>query len=198
LQRSQPYENVMGCLPRQLPGSAVTAEPTSVVPRTVGMLVSTGGPTTVAVGFEAAVLEPSLLVAVIRARSRSPTSAAATTYFELVAPAMMVQSLPSGSPPPGPHRTQRKAYEIDPPPVHEPRDAVSVLPCSGLPVIEGSPVFCGGAAAAGVPAAGRTSAARPIALASVTSAVPECRRRRSSVFATIVSLLRSLRVAYEV
>jgi hypothetical protein len=99
----------MGCLPIQVPGSAVTTDPVRNVPRNDGALVCTGGPTTVPVGFEAAVAEPSAFVAVTRARSRNPTSAAVRVYLEPVAPEIAMQSLPSGCPPPDPQRTQRYA-----------------------------------------------------------------------------------------
>ena len=75
LHRSQRYEYEIGCTPVHVPGSAVTTEPTVIVPRTLGVDVFTGGPPTTAVGFEAAVREPSALVAVTRTRIRKPTSA---------------------------------------------------------------------------------------------------------------------------
>ena len=75
LHRSQRYEYEIGCTPVHDPGSAVTTEPTVIVPRTLGVDVFTGGPPTTAVGFEAAVREPSALVAVTRTRIRKPTSA---------------------------------------------------------------------------------------------------------------------------
>jgi hypothetical protein len=76
LQRSQRYENEIGCVPAHSPGSAVTVEPTTIVPRTVGVEVFTGLPATTAVGFDATVREPSAFVAVTRTRIREPASAA--------------------------------------------------------------------------------------------------------------------------
>jgi hypothetical protein len=109
LQRSQPYENAMGCLPLQLPGWTVSTESTSELPWTSGIDVFTGGPTTTEVGFDAAVAAHSAFVAVTRTRRREPTSALATTYRCPVAPMMSPQSLPSGRPPSRPQRTHRYA-----------------------------------------------------------------------------------------
>ena len=75
LHWSQRYEYEIGCLPVHDPGSAVTVEPTSIVPRTPGVEVFTGAPTTTAVGLDAAVREPSAFIAVTRTRIREPTSA---------------------------------------------------------------------------------------------------------------------------
>jgi hypothetical protein len=105
LQRSQRYENEIGCRPDQAPGSAVTTCPTSIVPRGHGGWVFTGGPTTTAVGFEATVCEPSAFVAVTRTLIRKPTSADLNAYLELVASETMAQSPPSGRPPSAPQRT---------------------------------------------------------------------------------------------
>jgi len=130
-----------------------------IVPRTTGVDVFTGGPTTTAVGFDAAVREPSAFIAVTRTRIREPTSALVSRYLSPVAPEMIVQLPPSGSPPSAPQRTHWNAYEIGLVPVHVPRAALSLTPCSARPLIAGSAVFDGGVACAATPwAAGRTSA----------------------------------------
>ncbi|MBA3562031.1 MAG: hypothetical protein H0W35_04845 [Actinobacteria bacterium] len=56
----------------------MATESTSAVPRTSGIEVFTGGPTTIAVGFDATVCSPSAFVAVTRTRKRDATSALAT------------------------------------------------------------------------------------------------------------------------
>src|SRR6188472_3966945 len=120
----------MGCRPLQLPACTVRTESTSGVPTTSGSDVFTGGPTTTAVGFEAATFEPSAFVAVTRTRMRKPTSALVRSYLEPVARCTNVQLLPSGLPPSAPQRTQRNANESGALPVHEPREAESLRPCS--------------------------------------------------------------------
>jgi hypothetical protein len=79
LQRSHRYENEIDWRPVQEPGSAVTSDPTTMLPVTNGLEVLLGGPTTIAVGFEATVLDPSAFDAVTRARSRKSTSVRASS-----------------------------------------------------------------------------------------------------------------------
>src|SRR5262245_42686565 len=139
LQRSQRNENEIGCAPVHEPGSAVTTAPTVIVPRTVGVDVLTGGPTTTLVGFDATVFEPSAFIAVTRTRSLKPTSARTSRYRRSVAREMMAQFPPSGCPPSVPHRTHWYANEIGWVPVHAPLEASSRTPCSARPVMVGSP-----------------------------------------------------------
>ena len=56
----------------------------------------------------------------------------------------MAQLPPSGRPPSAPQRTHWYANEMGCVPLHEPLEAVSVLPCSAVPLIAGSAVFDGG------------------------------------------------------
>ena len=100
--------------------------------------------TTAAVAFDAAVAEPSPLVAVTRTRRRRPTSALATTYLEVLAPPIVAQSDPSEAPPSAPQRTHWYANVIGLAPAQVPAPAVSVCPCCAVPEIVGSAVFLAG------------------------------------------------------
>ena len=82
-----------------------------------------------------------------------------------------------------------------PPPVHPPRDALSVRPCSARPSILGSLVERGGADGAGVPAVGKPSATTPIAPARVATTPTLVLRLLDLVNATIVSSLGRFRCA---
>ena len=55
---------------------------------------TTGGPVTVAVAFESAMVVPLVLVPVTRNRIVEPASAWTSVYVPLVAPAMSTQLLP--------------------------------------------------------------------------------------------------------
>jgi len=79
-QRRHWYLYVMGAVPDHVPGLAVSVSPMTGEPAIVGRLVLRGlaEPWTFAVGFEAALVEPSEFVAVTRTRIRRPTSASRT------------------------------------------------------------------------------------------------------------------------
>src|SRR2546430_11159872 len=178
-QRSQRYENWIGCRPTQVPGLAVITDPVTSDPWIAGFEVLTGGPTTTAVGFEATVDDPAEFVAVTRTRMRNPTSAATSVYFDLVAPGRKTQLLPSASPPSVPQRTQWYANDIGVLPVQLPCVVDSVRPCSARPLTAGSAVFFGPVAWADAPpAVGRTSAPRTSASAARPSACAGFPRER--------------------
>jgi hypothetical protein len=72
---------VIGCVPDQLPRSAVSVWPSCAVPEIVGAAVlvgAVGAAVTTAVSAELAEVDPALLVAVTRTRMVDPTSAAVT------------------------------------------------------------------------------------------------------------------------
>ena len=109
-QRRHWYEYVIGVVPLQLPGAAVSPDPTTIVPLIDGADVFAGadppggvgssppppppsaglGPTT-AVSTEALDPLPNLLVAVTTTRRRYVTSAAESAYVFVVAPVTFVQ-----------------------------------------------------------------------------------------------------------
>ena len=93
--RFHAYAYVIGGEPRQVPGRAVSCEPTAGVPVTVGATVLTGllEPTT-AVAAEVAVAEPAEFVAVTASRSVDPVSAPATAYESVVAPVIAWHEAP--------------------------------------------------------------------------------------------------------
>jgi hypothetical protein len=91
---------VIGWVPDQVPGSAVSVWPTCGVPEIVGGDVLTGADwdaVTVAVWLETAVLEPPPFEAVTATRIVEPTSADVSAYVCAVAPAISEQVDPDAS-----------------------------------------------------------------------------------------------------
>src|SRR5215217_5006442 len=129
----------IGGVPAHAPGSAVSVEPCSGVPVTVGRSVFDGGTaSTRGVGSDVAVSSPAALRAVTTTRRRSSTSVAVATYLPSVAPAIGPQLSPRTS-----QRSHRYAKVISGVPVHAPVSAVSVSPARGAPVIPGRSVLRG-------------------------------------------------------
>ena len=98
LHRSHTYEKLVG-FPLQLPLPAVSVTVTRAVPVIVGSAVFFGAAVddaaaTAAVCADSAVAEPSVLVAVTRARIVWPASAATSTYVFSVAPRIGAHLLP--------------------------------------------------------------------------------------------------------
>lgn len=84
-------------MPLQLPGLAVRACPSCVVPAIVGVAVfagGVGGGWTTAVGAEVAVPVPLVFVALTTTRIVEPTSRLVRAYVFAVAPASEAQELP--------------------------------------------------------------------------------------------------------
>src|SRR4051812_23360928 len=73
-QRSHWMLSVIGCVPAQVPGLAVSVAPCCGVPEMVGFTVATGLPATTAVGSELAWAVPAEFFAVTSKRTRRPTS----------------------------------------------------------------------------------------------------------------------------
>ncbi len=99
---------------------------------------------TAAVAFDARVCSPRLLEAVTRKRMRDPTSSAESVYAVVVAPEIVVQLEPSGSPPSSPQRTHWYANEIGATPAQVPALAKRIRPWTAVPLIDGSVVARGG------------------------------------------------------
>src|SRR5262249_26222818 len=72
-QRRHWYENVIGCVPDQVPGFAVSVSPCLATPAIVGGDVLRGFAVTTAVGSEVATAEPTLFVALTVTRRVWPT-----------------------------------------------------------------------------------------------------------------------------
>src|SRR5260221_14270584 len=86
--------NVGAGKPVHVPVDAVSRLPREAVPVMAGIVATTGGPVTVAVAFESAVVTPLVLVAVTWSRIVEPASAWTSVYVPAVAPAMSTQLLP--------------------------------------------------------------------------------------------------------
>src|SRR5437870_1545116 len=76
------------------------------------------------------------------------------------------------SPPLRLHRCQRPANDIGVVPLHEPVDAVSVCPSTGVPEIVGAAVFTGGVAVTAAPPLPTSSASAPTAALATSSLLP--------------------------
>src|SRR5689334_14747848 len=94
LQRCHWYPKLIGAVPLQVPGDAVSTCPSVGVPETVGGLVfegGTAGAEMTAVAEDGADAFPATFVAVTTTRIVDPTSADVRTYVCDDAPAMLVQ-----------------------------------------------------------------------------------------------------------
>ena len=76
------------------------------------------------------------------------------------------------SPPLRLHRCQRLAKDIGVVPLHDPVDAVSVCPSTGVPEIVGAAVFTGGVAPTAAPPLPASSASAPTAALAASSLLP--------------------------
>jgi hypothetical protein len=132
-------------VPLHEPLFVVSVLPSTADPLITGSAVLVGALVfvTVAVAFERADDDPSLFDAVTRTRSRLPTSFEVRTYVWSVAPEISAQLLPWVS-----HRLHRKSNEIGAVPVQEPVVAVRVEPFTVEPLMVGSVLTSGAAAAA--------------------------------------------------
>src|SRR6266487_5860025 len=92
------YAYVIGAVPDQVPGAAVSICPSRAVPEIVGGATFSGGfPTTMPVAADDACAEPPAFDAVTVTRSVDPTSGDETVYVEDVAPTMSVHVPPEES-----------------------------------------------------------------------------------------------------
>jgi hypothetical protein len=174
---------VIGLVPVHVPGEAVSCCPSRAVPAIVGGAVLrgavAGAARTVSEALVVSEAAPNEFVAVTVARIRLPTSAAASVYVRLVAPATTVHAPPAVL-----QRCHWYANVIGWVPVHVPLVAVRVRPSISSPVICGRAVlrgaFCG---------ASRTSAVaadRAWALPSAFRALTTTRIRRLTSACTSV------------
>src|SRR5688572_22065984 len=150
-QRCHAYAYAVGLFD-QLPSSAVSSSPTRSSPRIDGRSVFCGAElgVTAAVGAERAAPAPSTFTASTRTRIVRPASAGVRRWVFSTASGTFEQA-----PPAPPQRCHWYWYSVGWF-VHVPFCAVRVPPTVGVPVIVGSAVFAGGAAAA-TPAPARAS-----------------------------------------
>ena len=127
-----------------VPVVVFSVEPTRAMPEIDGWPLFFDGAVTTAVGFDATVVDPSELDAVTRTRIRLPTSRFPRTWLCVVAPAIVVQSEPSGFPPDVGQRTHWYLKDVGLL-LHVPAVAVSVDPSTAFPEIVGSLVLTGAA-----------------------------------------------------
>jgi hypothetical protein len=162
-QRRHWYEYAIGVEPLQLPGAAVSPDPTSVVPLIDGADVfagadplggvgspppppSAGRGATTSVSNDALEPLPNLFVAVTTTRSRYVTSADVRVYVFVVAFATFVQLVSDEQ-----RRHWYANWSCAPEPDHVPSLAVRLNPSCAAPAIVGGD--CGSGAFFGFPAA---------------------------------------------
>ena len=140
-QRRHWYATESGVVPPHVPAPAVRVCPTCAVPEIEGAFVAVGGvagagSTTGGVGGDVADAVPAAFDATTLTASCEPTSACERAYWLLAAPLIDTHELLQ--------RFHAYRYAIGASPVHEPGEALSVFPATGVPESAGAAVECGG------------------------------------------------------